>query len=152
MVGTEALRAIIVAFLALGAALAWLSVGAARTPIASPERLVAEFRTLRFASLLLALTAGTSIGLAAARDQIPAGALDVSFAVGFFVVAAIALTKDPPQALMLLAAGFGLHALLDIAHRPGLLSPDLAPRWFFVSCAVYDVVVGAICYLPLFRR
>ena len=41
---------------------------------------------------------------------------------------------------------------LDIAHRPGLLSPDLAPRWFLVSCSVYDLVVGALCYLPIFRR
>jgi hypothetical protein len=150
--GTETLRAIVVAFLALGGVLAWVSVSAARVPVISPERLVAEFRAVRFASLLLALTAGTSIGLAAAQEQVPAGALDVSFAVGFFVVAAVALTKDPPQALALLAAAFGAHALLDIAHRPGLLSPDLGPRWFFVSCAVYDVVIGALCYLPLFRR
>jgi hypothetical protein len=152
LLGSETFRAVAVAFLALGGALGWMSLRATRIPVGSPERLVAEFRVLRFAALLLALTAGTAIGIAAAREQIPAGALEVSLAIGFFVLAAVALTKDPAQALTMLAAGFAAHALLDIAHRPGLLSPDLAPRWFYVSCAVYDVAVGALCYLPLFRR
>ena len=41
---------------------------------------------------------------------------------------------------------------LDIAHRPGLLSPEIAPRWFLISCAVYDTAAGALCYLPILRR
>lgn len=150
--GTETFRAILVAFLALGGALAWMSFAAARLAAGSPERLLAEFRMLRFGCLLLALTAGSSIGLAAAGEHIPSGALDVSFSIGFFVVAFVALTKDPGPALTMLAVAFGAHALLDVAHRPGLLSPLLAPRWFFSSCAVYDVVIGALCYLPLTRR
>jgi hypothetical protein len=47
---------------------------------------------------------------------------------------------------------FAAHALIDILHRPGMLSPDLAPRWFVVGCAVHDVVMGALCYLPVIRR
>ena len=149
---SETFRAVAVAFLALAGTLGWMSLRAAGTPVGTPGRLVAEFRVLRFAALLLALTAGASIGITAAREQIPAGALEVSLAIGFFVLAAVALTKEPAQALTMLAAGFAAHALLDVAHRPGLLSPDLAPRWFYVSCAIYDVAVGALCYLPLFRR
>lgn len=150
--GNETIRAVVLAFAALGGALAWLAVRAARTPSNTPERLIAEFGVVRLAALLLAVTAGTSVGLAAANETIPAGALDVTLAAGFVAVAAVALTRDPRQALMMIAAGFAAHALLDIAHRPGWLSAELGPHWFFIACAVYDVAVGAICYLPLLRR
>ena len=31
--------------------------------------------------------------------------------------------------------------------------PDgLTPRWYAIGCAVYDVYVGALCYLPILRR
>lgn len=149
---TETIRAIALAFLAVGGALAWMSFRASAVPSSSPERLVAEFRVVRFAALLLALTAGSSIGLAAAREQVPAGALDVTLSVGFLAIASVAVTRDPRQALLALAGAFAAHALLDIAHRPGLLSPDIAPRWFLISCAVFDLVAGALCYLPLLRR
>jgi hypothetical protein len=150
--GNETVRAVFAAFFALGGALAWFSVRAAATPSGTPERLIAEFRVLRLAALLLAVNAGISIGLAAAREAVPSGAVDVTLGAGFVALAAIALTRDPREALIMLTAGFGAHALLDIAHRPGWLSPDLAPHWFFIACAVYDVGAGAICYLPLLRR
>ncbi len=150
--GSDTLRAILLAFLVLDAALAWFAVRTSAIPSSSPERLVAEFRVVRLATLLLATAAGTSIGLAAAHDPIPAGALDVTVAVGFVVLASVAVTKDPRHALMMLAAGFAAHALMAIAHRPGLLVPDLGPRWFFIACAVFDVAAGAICYLPILRR
>jgi hypothetical protein len=152
LAANETIRTIFLAFFALGSVLAWLSIRAAGVPASSPDRLVSEFRVVRFASLLLALTAGAYVGLAAAREQVPAGALDVSLAIGFFVLSAAAVTRDPRQALALLAAGFAAHALLDIAHRPGFLSPQIAPRWFLISCAVYDMVVGALCYLPVLKR
>lgn len=149
MPGSDTPRAILFAFLALLGALAWLAVRAARIPLGTPPRLVAEFAVVRLASLLLAVAAGLSIGVAAAREHLPAGALDVALAAGFVAIAAVAQTKDPRQALMLLSGGFAAHALLDIAHRPGLLSPDLGPHWFLIASAVYDVSAGAICYLPL---
>lgn len=152
MPGTEALRAVLAAFVALAGALAWFAVRAAATPSPSPERLVAEFRVVRLASLLLAAMAGISIGLAAAHEGVPSGALDVTLGVGFIAAASVALTRDPRQALMILAAAFAAHALLAIAHRPGLLSPAIGPRWFLIACAVYDVAAGAICYLPLLKR
>jgi hypothetical protein len=36
---------------------------------------------------------------------------------------------------------------VDIAHRPGWLSPDLAPRWYIVGCASFNVYLAALCYL-----
>ncbi len=152
MPGSDTIRAILVAFFALLGALAWLAVRAAASPSGGPDRLISEFRVVRLASLMLALAGGISIGLAAGREQVPAGALDVTLAVGFVAIAGIAQTRDPRQALMLLAGGFAGHALLDIAHRPGWLSPDLGPHWFLIMCAVSDVAAGAICYLPLLRR
>src|SRR5574338_110617 len=125
MPGSDTLRAILFAFLALIGALAWLGLRAARIATGTPPRLIAEFAVVRLASLLLALAAG------------------------FVALAAVAQTKDPRQALMLLSGGFAGHALLDIAHRPGWLSPDLGPHWFLIASAVYDVLAGAICYLPL---
>lgn len=149
---TETIRAVVLAYFFIGVALAWMSWRAAATSSASPDRLIAEFRVVRFAALLLALTSGAYIGLAAARYPIAAGALDVALSVGFLAVASVALTRDPRQALMMLAGAFAAHALLDIAHRPGLLSPEIAPRWFLISCAVYDTAAGALCYLPILRR
>lgn len=107
---------------------------------------------MRLAALLVAVTSGMSIGLAASHEQVPAGALDVTLAAGFVALAAVAVTRDPKQALIMLALGFAAHGLTDIAHRPGLLSPDLGPRWFFIASAVFDVAAGAICYLPILRR
>jgi hypothetical protein len=150
--GTEALRAVLLAFLALAGALTWLAVRAAATSSTDPNRLVAEFRVVRLAALLLAVSAGSSMGLAAANETVPAGALDVTLAVGFVALAAVALTKDPRLALMMLSGGFAAHALLDIAHRPGWLSTQLGPHWFFMAAAVYDVAAGAVCYLPVLRR
>jgi len=38
-----------------------------------------------------------------------------------------------------------------VAHRPGAL-PGIAPRWYLVGCAIYDVYIGALCYLPILKR
>ena len=56
------------------------------------------------------------------------------------------------QALTLLALGFGAHAIVDIAHRPGVLPDGIAPQWYTVGCAIYDVIIGALCYIPILRR
>jgi hypothetical protein len=28
----------------------------------------------------------------------------------------------------------------------------VVPQWYLVGCAVYNVALGALCYLPLLRR
>jgi hypothetical protein len=149
---SEGLRAIAFASLALGIAFAWQAIATARIEAGAPQRLVSEFRLVQFAALLLVLVAGAYIGMAAAHERQAGTGLDVAFAVGFFVLAATALTRDPREALTLLALGFAAHALLDVAHRPGLLPAEIVPRWYAIGCAVYDAVIGALCYWPILRR
>lgn len=149
---SEALRTVVIAFAGIGALFAWQSIRASAIASSSPERLVEELRLAQMAALLLALTAGPYIGFAVVREHDPGVGLDIALAVGFLVVAALAVVRDPRQALTIIALGFAAHALLDVAHRPGLLPDALAPRWYAVGCAVYDVVMGAICYLPVLRR
>ena len=150
---TEAFQTIVVAFAMLGAALTWQAVRAAMVPVSSPERLVAELRLAQMAALLLSLSAGAYIGLAVAHEAERGVGVDVALTVGFFVTAAATLVRDPRQALTILALAFAAHAVLDVAHRPGWLLPDgMAPRWYSIGCAVYDVFIGALCYFPILRR
>jgi hypothetical protein len=123
--------------------LAW-RVG--RTEAGLPERRIGELRVAQWAALLLAATAGIPIGLAVALPTTPAGHLDAAIGVAFVLLAGVVMLRDPREGLALAAAGFVLHALVDIAHRPGWLSPDLAPRWYVVGCASYNVFIAALCY------
>ena len=150
---TEAFQTTVVAFAMLGAALTWQAVRAAMVPVSSPERLVAELRLAQLAALLLSLSAGAYIGLAVAHEADRGVGVDIALSVGFFVTAAATLVRDPRQALTILALAFAAHAVLDVAHRPGWLLPDgMAPRWYSIGCAVYDVYIGALCYFPILRR
>jgi hypothetical protein len=149
---TEGLRTVLVAFLGLAAGFTWYAARTAMIPPASPDRLVAELRLSQFGALLLTMTAGVYVGFAVTFDRTPGVGLDVAFAVGFFVIAATAMLRDPRQGLTMLAVAFAAHALLDVAHRPGLLPDSIAPRWYLIGCATYDVYIGAICYLPILRR
>ena len=149
---SEALRTALIAFAALAAGFTWQSMRTAAVPASSPERLIAELRLAQMAALLLTLSAGAYIGFAVVRENEPGVGLDVALAVGFLLVAAVTMLRDPRQALTIVAIAFVAHAVLDIAHRPGLLPEGLAPRWYAVGCAVYDVFMGAVCYLPVLRR
>lgn len=149
---SEAVRSFLVASIALAAGFSLQSLRTAAIPVSSPERLVAELRLAQIAALMLTLSAGAYLGLAAAQESRIGVGLDIAFAAGFFVLAAYTLTCDPRQALTLLALGFAAHAVLDIAHRPGILPDALAPRWYTVGGATFDVLVGALCYFPLLRR
>ena len=150
---TEAVRTVAVAFLGLAVGFTWYALRTAFIPTASPDRLVAELRLSQLAALLLSMTAGAYVGLAVAHDgTLPGVGFDVALAVGFFVLAATTLVRDPRQALTILALGFAAHALFDVAHRPGWLADGIAPRWYLAGCAVYDLFIGALCYLPILRR
>lgn len=149
---SEALRTVLIAFGTLAAGFTWQSIRTAAVPPASPERLVAELRLAQMAALLLTLTAGAYIGFAVIQETEPGVGLDIALAVGFLLVAAVTMVRDPRQALTIVALAFLGHAVLDIAHRPGLLPEALAPRWYAVGCAVYDVFMAAVCYLPVLRR
>ena len=34
----------------------------------------------------------------------------------------------------------------------GLLPDAIAPRWYAVGCAIFDIYIGAVAYLPILRR
>ena len=150
---TEGFRTTIVAFTVLGAGLTWQAIRTAMVPVSSPDRLIYELRLAQMAALLLALTAGAYIGLAVAREAQPGVGFDIALAVGLFLTAAATLVRDPRQALTILALAFAAHAVLDVAHRPGWPLPDgMAPRWYSLGCALYDVYIGALCYFPMLKR
>ena len=153
LIATEALRTSAIAFAALGGGVTWLSLSTARIPVSSPERLIAELRLAQIAALLLALSAGAYVGTAAAHEARPGVGMDIAVAVGFFIVAAATLIRDPRHALTILAIGFAAHAVVDVGHRPGWPLPDgVAPAWYSIGCAVFDVYVGALCYWPILKR
>jgi hypothetical protein len=149
---TEGFRTVAVAFVALAVGFTWHAIRTSAIPANSPDRLVAELRLAQFAALLLALTAGVYVGFAVTFEQQPGVGFDVAFAVGFFVIAASTLVRDPRQALTILALAFAAHAVVDVAHRPGWLADGIAPRWYLIGCAIYDVYLGALCYFPVLRR
>ena len=149
---SEALRTALIAFGALAAAFTWQSVRTAVIPTSAPQRLIEELRLAQMGALLLTLSAGAYIGFAAVREYEPGVGLDIALAVGFLLVAGVTMLKDPRQALTIVALAFAAHALVDVGHRPGMLPEALAPRWYSIGCAVYDVYIGALCYLPVLRR
>ncbi len=149
---SEGLRTVFIAFAGLAAIFTWQSIRAAAIPTSSPQRLVEELRLAQMGALLLTLAAGAYIGFAVVRENDPGVGFDIALAVGFMMVAAVTMVRDPRQALTILALAFAAHAVVDVAHRPGLLPEALAPRWYAISCAVYDVLIGAVCYLPVLRR
>lgn len=150
---TDGFRIVLVALVALAVGFTWQSIRTALIASSSPHRLVAELRLAQLGALLLVLTAGSSIGLAVAHEAMRGVGFDVAFAIGFLVLAGATMIHEPRQALTLLAAGFAAHALLDVAHRPGSLLPEgMAPRWYFVSCSIYNVFIGALCYFPVLKR
>jgi hypothetical protein len=149
---SEALRTVVIAFGALAAGFTWQAVRTAIEPQSSPHRLIAELRLAQMAALLLALTAGAYIGFAVLRENQPGVGMDIALAVGFFLVAAVTMVRDPRQALTIVAIAFAAHAVVDVLHRPGMLPDALTPRWYAVGCAVFDLYIGALCYLPVLRR
>ena len=149
---TDAARALLVASVALAMVAIRLSVIAMKADATSPERLVAELRLAQFAALLLVLTAGVYIGFALAHEATTGSGLDVALAVGFLVLAAVSVTKDPRVALTLLAVAFAGHAVIDLIHGAEILPSEALPGWYSTACAFYDVAIAGVCYLPIVRR
>jgi hypothetical protein len=149
---SEAFRTTLVGFAALAAGFTWQSLRTSAIPPASPQRLIDELRLAQMAALLLVLAGGAYIGFAVVRENEPGVGFDIALAVCFLLVAAISMLRDPRQALTIVALAFAAHAVVDVAHRPGLLPDALAPRWYAIGCAVFDVYIGALCYLPVLKR
>lgn len=136
----------------LGLTFGWLTIRTLRLPLTEHERLIAELRMTQLAALILVLVSGAYVGLAAWQETRLGVSLDVALSLGFLAAAFTALTRDPRQSLWLLALAFAAHALVDIVHRPGWLPPGIAPRWYAIGCASFNVFMGACCYLPILRR
>ena len=110
-----------------------------------PDRLVGQLRLAQWGALVLAAIAGVSLGLTIAHDEGPFGSLEVTLAAAFLIVAAVAMLREPRSALYVLTIAFVLHALFDIAHRPGVL-PAVVPQWYAVGSSIYDLCIAALCY------
>ncbi|GEM_PF-836460 len=150
---SDVLQALLVTAVASGAGFVWLSLRTLQLDTNAPNRLIAELRLAQIGALLLAFVAGAYIGFAGiANATAGGGGLDIALALGFFVVAASAPTRDPREALIILAIAFVAHAVVDILHRPGVLSVGIVPQWYLIGCAVYNIAIGALCYLPVLRR
>jgi len=149
---SETMRIVLIAAVAVAAGFTWQGVRTATIPLSSPDRLIAELRLAQIAALILAATAGAYIGFAVSHEHVLGSALDIALAIGFCLVAGFTLARDPRQALTVIALAFAAHALVDIAHQPGILPEGIAPRWYAVGCAVFDVYIGAVAYLPILRR
>jgi len=149
---TESVSAFIFGTAALSLALASLSWNAARIEAPSPSRLVAELRLAQCASLMLTLAAGIYVGFAVSRPDIAGSGLVIALAIGFFVIAALATTWEPRHALTTLAVAWAAHGLVDLAHIVDVLPADIAPIWYPTACAIYDVCIAGLCYLPVLKR
>ena len=149
---SDVLQALLVTAVASGAGFVWLSLRTLQLDTNAPSRLIAELRLAQIGALLLAFVAGSYVGFAGVASTAAGGGLDIALALGFFVVAASAPTRDPREALIILAIAFVAHAIVDILYRPGALSVGIVPQWYLIGCAVYNIAIGALCYLPVLRR
>ena len=149
---TDALLSFALVFLAFGGTVAWLALAAWRAEPTSGQRLVAELRLAQFAALLLALAAAVPMGLALAHDDVTGTSFVMAISAACFAVAALVTTWEPGRALTALAVTWGAHALADLALVAGLLPPEIVPVWYPPACATYDVLVAALCILPVLRR
>ena len=143
---SETVWLVFVAGLLSATAVTMVSWQVGRTDSRTPDRLVGELRLARWAGILLSGVGGISIGLAAARPDLAMGHLDASLGVVFVGLGGLVLQREPRDGLLLATVLFVVHALLNIAHRPGWLSTDVAPHWFTVGCAVYDVYLAGLCF------
>lgn len=143
---TDTARALQVATLLAGSGLGVYVWRLVRIDAAEPDRLIGELRLSQWTALILAVVGGAWLGAAAGRPAMAPGSVDATIAFGTILFAAWTLQRDTRQSLLLLCAAFLMHALVDTAHRPGFLAADIAPRWFTVGCAAYNVYMAALCY------
>jgi hypothetical protein len=144
---TETARIILTAAVLSGLGLGALTWRVTRTDPEAPDRLVGQLRVAQLAALVLATVGAMPIGLALVAPPDLGAHLDAALGFAFVISAGYILTRDPREALWIAAAAFILHALVNLAHRPGWLPVELAPRWYLIGCAVFDVYLASLCFL-----
>lgn len=118
------------AALGLGLGLAAITIGGAALVPAD-----ASFAVL---AVLLGLIAGVYVGFAILSGTPQAPMVQSAGALAFVLLGAGALVTGSAG---LLASGYGLHALWDLAHHPGPLDAG-QPDWYAIACVAYDLAVG----------
>jgi hypothetical protein len=117
-----------------------------RADPATPERLIGELGLARWAGVLIAGVGGVSLGLAIAHRGVALAHVDAALGVIFIGLGGVVLQREPREGLVIAATALLSHALLSIAHRPGWLPADMAPHWFTVGAATYDVYLAGLCF------
>jgi hypothetical protein len=143
---TETARALLSTVVLAGSGLAFFAWRLARLEVSEPDRLIGELRFSQWMALVLSVTGGAWLGVAAINSPTGYGALEVTVAVTTILFAGWTLQREPRQSLMLLCGAFLFHALIDVSHRPGWLPQGIAPRWFTVGTAAFDVFMAALCF------
>ena len=143
---TDTARVLLVAALLAGSGLAAFVWRLVRTDPAEPARLIGELRFAHWMALTLAATGGAWVGLAAARHAQLLSSVDLTIAIGAILLAMWTLHRETRTALVVLCAAFLTHAIVDTAHRDGWLAADLAPRWFTLGCAAFNLYLSALCF------
>ena len=143
---TDTARVLLTAAALSAIALATFAWRVTRVDADDAHRLIGELRLMQWAGVILASVSSIPIGLALGATAAPLAHLDIALAATFVGVTGLVLQCDPREGLLFACAGFLAHALIDIAHRPGWLTPDLAPRWYTIGCAVHNVLLAAVCY------
>lgn len=143
---TDTGRVLLTGAILSGLALSMFAWRVQHTDAEEADRLIGELRLGQWMAVMLAAVSAIPIGVALSRLSLPLAHLDAAIAVAFVAVAGFVLQRDPREGLLVASLGFIAHALIDIAHRPGWLPPDLSPRWFTVGCAVYNVYLAGWCY------
>jgi hypothetical protein len=143
---TETARALVVATVLAGSGLGVYVLRLARIDPAEPQRLVGELRLSQWLAMILAAVGGAWVGLAVGRATQPLSGIDLTIAIGVIVLATWTLHRETRSALTILCVAFLAHAIIDSAHRPGGLTIDLAPRWFTLGCAAFNLYLSALCF------
>jgi hypothetical protein len=143
---TDTARVVLTASVLSALALSTFAWQVTRIDPEETDRLIGELRLAQWMAVVLAAVGAVPLGLAIAAPGVPLANIDAALSVLFIGLAGIVLQRDPREGLLLASAGFVLHALADIAHRPGWLSSELAPRWFTIGCAMQNVYLAAWCF------
>jgi drug/metabolite transporter (DMT)-like permease len=122
---TDAARTLLVACTLSAAAATMFVVRLRRVDADSPERSIGELRAANAVALLLAATAGATIGFSVVNAAAATAALEMALAFLFLGAAGWMFFRDPRGALLVAAIAFLAHAGVDQPQPPWMHTTDL---------------------------